>query len=505
MRVTNPRAVACAAALCSALSAAQSHAAGPIGPNDSPLTTSRYRVDLTQGVVLASSRVLGLAGAYVAIAEGVDGSTQNPAAPAVRLPYSYDHFDYDLGLGVTFPSSISGTDFFNTGQRTTLQSDQTGFAFLTVAGILQDGNWGFGLSVDLQRYRLSRIDDGAAGLQEDQVFAQFGGARIQLARRFYDGQLVLGAGSRGTGLIIENENPAPGQPTELFNATGAALELGMLWAPHSQRFRFGAALRSAVLTGEPSSGVATETGGDRIIGDPTSAEAFYLPEKVTLPWDMNFGVAIQLGPRPLNPRWVDPGRVLEAFERHLAWRKRERERRREHAVARARQERRDVGAAERAADAENAIEEALDELARERREDALRRKLRARYESMRRFYVLVTSSLSVTGPVQDGVGVESFLQRRVDRSGEKVTLSPHLGIESEVVPHWLKVRAGSYGEPTRFDRGRSRLHGTVGFDLKLFPWTVFGLFEDGNHFRVSSAIDGAQRYFGWGLGVGVWH
>jgi hypothetical protein len=189
----------------------------------------------------------------------------------------------------------------------------------------------------------------------------------------------------------------------------------------------------------------------------------------------------------------------------LAWRKRERERRREHAVLRARQERRDVSSAERAADAENATEEALDELALERRQDALRRRLRARFESMRRFYVLVSSSLSVTGPVKDGVGVESFLQRQVDRSGENITLSPHLGVESEVVPHWLKVRAGCYGEPTRFERGTARLHGTLGFDMKLFPWTVFGLFEDGTQFRASSAIDGAQRYFGWGFGVGVWH
>ncbi len=499
------RRAAIVALLSAGLWSTSGSAAGPLGPNDSPLTTSQYRVDLTQGVVLAGSRVLGMAGAYVAIAEGVDGSSQNPAAPAVRLPYSFDHFDYDLGLGLTFPGAISGTDFYNSGQRTALRSDQTGFAFITVAGHIQDGNWGFGISLDFQRYRLTRIDDASSGLQLDEVFALFGGARIQIARRFFDGQLVVGAGSRGTGLLVQNENPAPGQPAELFNATGAALELGTLWAPHNQRFRVGAAVRSEVLTGEPSSDAANTTNGDRVIGDPTSAEAFYLPEKVTLPWDLNVGVAIQLGPRPLNPRWVDPSRTLEAFERHLAWRDRERERRREYAVARARLERQDETTAAAAADATNGTEEAMDELALERRRDAVRRKLRARYEAMRRFYILVSGSVLVTGPVKNGVGVESFLQRRVDRSGEDVTVSPRLGIESEIVPHWLKVRGGGYGEPTRFERGSPRLHGTLGFDLKLFPWTVFGLFEDGTQWRVSSAIDGAKRYFGWGVSAGVWH
>lgn len=480
-------------------------AAGPLGPNDSALTTSDYRVDLSQGVVLAGTRVLGLAGAYVAIAEGVDGGSQNPAAAAVRLPYSFDHFDYDLGLGVTFPSALSNTDFFNSGRRTSLRSDQTSFAFLTAAGIMQDGNWGFGLSLDFQRYRLTRIDDGGSGLQQDRVFAQFGGARLQLARRFCNGQLMVGIGSRGTGLVIENQNPAPGQPTELFSTTGAAAEAGVLWAPHDQRFRVGAALRSEVVTGQPSSGVANETNGDRVIGDPAGADAFYLPEKVSLPWDMNFGVAIQLGPRPMNPRWVDPGRVLESYERYLAWRERERERRRSHVAEDARAKGKDADAAVAAEDAVAVSEAALDELALARREAALRRRLRARYEAMQRFYVLVSGSLLVTGPVTNGVGVESFLQRRVDRSGEHATFSPRLGVESEVIPHWLKLRAGSYGEPTRFARGSPRLHGTFGFDLKLFPWTVFGLFDDTTEWRVSSAVDGAARYFGWGLSAGVWH
>src|SRR5688572_27735787 len=89
------------------------HAAGPLGSNGAPITTSAYSIDLYQGAVSAGNRVMGLGGAYVALAEDVDGDLQNPAAPAVRPFFSIDHFDYWLGLGLTFPASLSKIDFFN--------------------------------------------------------------------------------------------------------------------------------------------------------------------------------------------------------------------------------------------------------------------------------------------------------------------------------------------------------------------------------------------------------
>ncbi len=498
------RAALLAAALTLTSTAAQ--AAGSLGPNDSAIQTSDYGVDLSQGVVLAGTRVLGLAGAYVAIAEGVDGNSQNPAAPAVRLPYSFDHFDYDLGFGLTFPASVAGNDFFNTGQRTQLRSDPNGFVFLNAAANLQFGNWGVGVSVDFQRYRLDRVDDQQTGVQLDQLIAQFGGARLQLARAFADNQFVVGVGSRGTGLIVRNENPSPGQPTELFDASGAALEAGMLWKPNELPVRVGAAVRSEVITTEPQTAVDKDANGDRVIGAGVGDQnSLWLPNDVTLPWDINVGFAVQIGPRPLNPRWLDPDQALDGLQRYDHWRAAERERKLAALVHKARAEGKNPDAAEAAARARFASETALEELHYERAARAVREKLRQRYRSMRRFYVLFSTSLLVTGPAKNSVGVESFLQRRVDRSGEHITLSPRLGMETEVVPAWLKLRAGTYGEPTRFAQGAPRLHGTLGFDQKLFPWTVFGLFDDGTEWRISGALDGAQRYFGWGASLGVWH
>src|SRR5690606_28950297 len=90
-----------------------------LGPDGSRITTNDYAIDLFQGPVIASSRVIGLGGAYVAVADFIEGNTQNPAAPAVRTAHAVDHDDWDLGFGITFPSSRASSDFFNTGKGST--------------------------------------------------------------------------------------------------------------------------------------------------------------------------------------------------------------------------------------------------------------------------------------------------------------------------------------------------------------------------------------------------
>ncbi|MCA9632729.1 MAG: hypothetical protein KC766_33985, partial [Myxococcales bacterium] len=216
-------------------------------------------------------------------------------------------------------------------------------------------------------------------------------------------------------------------------------------------------------------------------------------------WEASVGLALQFGPRPLNPHWTDPGRAIAELERVVEFRKRERARR-------LRREAKQRTPAElRALRAQSATQDALDELELERQARALRQTLVRRAREMKRSYVLISTELQLVGQSPSSVGVESFIQRRVARAGEKVTLSPRVGVESEIVPNWLKLRAGSYGEPSRYRAGSPRLHGTFGFDLKTFPWTVFGLFDDGTEWRVGGALDAAARYFGWSASVGVWH
>ncbi len=459
-----------------------------------PITTNHYSIDLYQGPVLASTRVIGLAGAFVAIGEGVEGDTQNPAAPAVRVPWSNAHFDYDLGFGVTFPATLKNSDFFNSGQRTDLPKGTTGgFVFLDFATNLQLGKWGFGLTTDLQTYALNGAGDNVP--TKDRVVAQITVTHLQLARAFLDGQLILGAGDRIATFAVQHENGFTSNEQDLFSTVGNGYELGVLVRPNNEQFRIGAAYRSEVNS---------RASGNTI---PEPVMNLFLPERVTVPWDLDLGMAIQLGPRPLNPRWVDPVEELERIKRFLHWRELERARYRKFELARVERAHGDVAEAARALDAELATEADLDAATLARAEHDVDVKIRSQVAALGRFHVLILSSLVVTGTAQEAVGVESFLERKVQRSGTTLSYSPRLAIETESVPHWLQLRAGSYLEPSRFPSNLqgSRVHGTLGFDQKLFPWDVFGTFPESTHWRVSGSLDAARDYFGWSLAIGVWH
>lgn len=460
-----------------------------------PIKTNHYGIDLYQGPVLASTRVIGLAGAFVAIGEGVEGSTQNPAAPAVRVPWSNAHFDYDLGFGVTFPATIKNSDFFNSGKHTDLPKGTTdGFVFLSAAGNVQLGKWGFGISSDLQQYALNGVSN-VVQPKSDQVVAQISVTHLQLARAFDDGQIIVGAGDRIATFAVQHQNAFNATQQSLFSTVGNGYELGVVMRPNGEQFRIGAAYRSEVNS---------RASGNTI---PEPVNDLYLPERVTVPWDLDLGMAIQVGPRPLNPRWVDPVIELERIKRFLRWRQLERERYRRFELARVASTHGDVAAAARALDVELATEAALDETTLSRAEDDEDSKIRRQVLNMARFHVLILSSLVISGTAREAVGVESFLERTTQRSGAALSYSPRIGLETETVPGWLRLRAGSYVEPSRFPSNPqgSRVHGTLGFDQKLFPWSAFGLFHDGMLWRASGSLDAARNYFGWSVAIGIWH
>lgn len=492
------RAVASALAALAALLAIAPPAHAQLTDGE-PIVTNHYAIDLFQGPVLASTRVIGLAGAFVALSEGVEGGTQNPAAPAVRVPWSNSHIDYDLGLGVTFPSSIKNSDFFNSGRQTDLpKSTSDGFVFLNLAANLQFGKWGIGVNSDLQEYALNR-DTSAAGTAAEQLEAQITVTHIQLARAFADGQLIVGVGDRIATFNVQNQNRFNSQQ-DLFSSIGNGYEVGFSLRPNDYQFRIGGAFRTGVTT-RAALDAAT------VLYENDDRNRLYLPERVTLPWDLDVGVAIQLGPRPLNPRWVDPSLELQRVRRFLNWRQRERERRRRFELSRVASIHGDVEATRRALDDELATEVALDEVTLGRAERDVDAEIRRRVHELQRFHVLLLGSLVVTGTAQQAVGVESFLERTVQRSGASLSYSPRVAIEMESIPNWLRTRVGSYHEPTRFPSNRQggRIHGTLGFDVRLFPFDVFGVWPKGSIWRFSGSMDAARNYFGWSVALGVWH
>jgi hypothetical protein len=115
--------------------------------------------------------------------------------------------------------------------------------------------------------------------------------------------------------------------------------------------------------------------------------------------------------------------------------------------------------------------------------------------------LLIAADVVVTGAVRDGHGLEAFARHRMQRSGRHVVVSPRLGAELELIPGWLRVRAGTYWEPARFDAVSGRLHGTTGFDLRLFEVPV-GRRVYRPH--LSLVIDAAPRYGNLGVSIGFW-
>jgi hypothetical protein len=474
-------------------------AAGPLGSNGQAITTSAYSIDLYQGSISAGSRVMGLGGAYVAIAEDVDGDLQNPAAPAVRPFFSIEHFDYWLGLGLTFPTGLSRIDFFNSGSETGFRGASDEPIFITPALNLQWGSLGLGFTAEFSNYAfetdLREATEASDGAALEAVLQTY---HIQLANSFFDGQLIAGVGIRYLTMTLDAA-VASGDTQSLFDTSGVGLELGFVIRPNLQPFRIGAAFRSAIDT-QPgfSRNLLPNAAGDIMVSN--DGAMLYLPERVSLPWDVNVGAAFQLGKRPLNPvsRTVDQVAERESLTFRLREIDRDEERQRRLAEATTASER-------RAVERELGREERLDSERLARARDDARRALTDSFAEVGRTYLLLSASLLVSGRVRDAVGVESFLDQVVNRSGAAVVFSPRLGAEAEVWENRLKTRGGAYLEPTRFVTSNPRVHGTIGMDLRLFRWNVFGLWPDDFMWQIGGSLDVSRRYLTWGVSLGGWY
>ncbi|MGH7328448.1 MAG: hypothetical protein ACREJX_08870, partial [Polyangiaceae bacterium] len=137
-------------------------------------------------------------------------------------------------------------------------------------------------------------------------------------------------------------------------------------------------------------------------------------------------------------------------------------------------------------------------------DESLLAQRRARYANWPREKLLFLASALVTGPDDNAIAVESFLDQKQEPFGEHVTVMPRFGIESEPVIDWVRVRAGVYIEPSRFEGGTAREHFTTGADFKLFPFDAWGLIG-ATTWRISVMGDAAPRYFNYGVGIGAWH
>lgn len=476
-------------------------AGAQLGPDGSAIGTSNYTVDLTRGVVVSTSRVLGLSGAATSLAQGVEGGLQNPSAVAYRGPQWPDWYDYWLALGLTYP--FESGDFYNSGgfanggQRA---SDDSTF-FLVPGAYFQMWNLGIGLTIDAQFIKLRGVQD-PVGNTQDTLRLRFTTFHIQAGYGFLDGQLIIGAGLRilRQRAYLSKDFLVRGQ--DLSKSLGLGAEVGVMVRPHHKPWSLGASLFPQLSTGLRNGGNVTETpDGDLVIG------SFFLPRDTRLPTTGSVGFSYQFGRRPSNPPWVSAGKLASDELARLDHRKQRMKEKEQEELEAARQR----GGPDLALCLqliEQRYARKYAELKQSRKEmkklawDQLRQQYR--WDWPRRYYLL-TADLWFNGRLNNAVGIESFLFQTVQRSGERITISPRLGFETEVWPTRMKLRAGTYLEPSRFEQTKARVHGTFGFDVSLFKWDVFGLWPDDYRWQITSAFDFTRAYAAFSFGIGGWY
>ena len=106
------------------------------------------------------------------------------------------------------------------------------------------------------------------------------------------------------------------------------------------------------------------------------------------------------------------------------------------------------------------------------------------------------------GAVDNGYGMESFAAKQLQVSGRNVSVTPRLGLEGEMIPGRLWLRAGSYLEASRFPETSARLHGTGGGQVRVVSFRLAG---HERRVALSFAGDVAARYKNLGVSIGFWN
>ncbi len=397
--------------------------------------------------------------------------------------------DVDIDAGISFPGAFAKMDYDNHGQGSTDQVND--FLYANFGARVELGELGLSATGELLRYSVASRGELAVTAGRYHVLAAYGIA---------DNQLVVGAGFRAVTMQLSQGQSL----ADTFNPVGASLtmsglgpELGAIVKPDNLPFRIGVTGRFPVTGSNLGSGDTT-TDANGVV----RSGGVIIPDSITMPWELEAGFAVQVGPRPLNPPWINPHDQSEPLRRRILAARARRAAEYAATLAETVPSHRPVRQAELASE-EAAIEAIEDQ--RMAAEDArLREERRARYDNWPREKILVVASVLVTGASTNAIALEDFFDQELERYGDHLTVSPRVGIEAEPVKDYLKGRVGTYLEPSRFDGVSARQHFTTGFDVKLFQWSALGLLP-GQVWRVSGAADVAPRYTDWGLSVGAWH
>lgn len=269
-------------------------AAAAVAQDLEPIRDRDYAIDLYQGAVLGSGRIVGMGGAHVALAEGSSGLVANPAAAGVRPATSSGNWDWDWHIDWLNPAL--GSDFDNNGIETD-EALQT-FPLVTFGAVLQRKRWAIGLTYNIAQ----RVVPGPDGSDLQPAFRI---GRLVVAHEFRT--FTIGFGVRTGELDLDRIEDEGLNKTRLFSITGAGLDGGLVWRPRDRDIRIGAAVSFPVIGSEDLESEDCDAQAPECAG-------YILPGEIIVPWQVSAGLAWRRADtrwnRNVASRWRDERYLL---------------------------------------------------------------------------------------------------------------------------------------------------------------------------------------------------
>jgi len=187
------------------------------------------RIDAYNGLVISFSRVTGLAGAYVGVAEGQDGAVFNPAATAHRERNLDRDWDWDFVLNWLLPG-------------TSLQREDLGNEGRVDPGLSSRDSIQAGLELELGRLGLGILVRGwvltAPGTAGDQLLLSTQDVALSAGWSFLHDSLVVGADIAAAAGTVGYQPAGAGLSKVGYGST-SHLRAGALWKPRGASWRLG--------------------------------------------------------------------------------------------------------------------------------------------------------------------------------------------------------------------------------------------------------------------------
>ncbi|HEY0711166.1 MAG TPA: hypothetical protein VGF45_00710, partial [Polyangia bacterium] len=234
------------------------------------------KLDLYDGIVLGSPRIIGMGGSVTAAAEDMTGTLTTAAAMAFRPPGSDpDRWDWDIYLDAF--RATRATDLSNSGlpayDGVAIEASSGGLA-------LYFGRWGFAVATTGVTYALPAATD-AMGMRNPVELSRQS-SQFTTGRAWLDDQLGVGLALVVDEFLI-NESTGPDRAAlTLFNLTRVSLSPGVTYRPAGRPFRLGIATRLPAVGGATTNECEARMGACNGFAPPTGA---------TAPWQVGLGFA----------------------------------------------------------------------------------------------------------------------------------------------------------------------------------------------------------------------